>query len=119
MRSRVQARERYLGKGMPFRISWGALFAGAVASLGVLILLYALGMALGLSTVNPDQRDTLRASGIFTGVWGLITPLIALFVGGWVAGRSVGPTSRLGGGLHGLLVWSLTAFAGAWLVATL
>lgn len=110
---------RSLGQGMPFRISWGSLLAGTVASLGVLILLYALGMALGLSSVNPDKPDTIRASGIFTGVWGLMTPLVALFVGGMVAGRSAGATSRMGGVLHGMVVWSLTAVAGVWLLATM
>lgn len=104
---------------MPFHISWGALFAGAAAALGVWILLYALGVALGLSTVNPDNPDTLRASGVFTGIWGLVTPLVALFVGGLVAGRSAGALNRGGGALHGLVVWSLTALGGLFLVANL
>jgi len=107
------------GRGAPFHVSWGALFAGAAAALGVWILLYALGVALGLSTVDPHDHDTLRATGIFTGVWGLAAPLVALFVGGLVAGRSAGPLGRGGGALHGLVVWSLTALGGLYLVATL
>lgn len=107
------------GRGAPFHVSWGALFAGAAAALGVWILLYALGVALGLSTVDPNDRDTLRASGVFTGVWGLATPLVALFIGGLVAGRSAGALGRGGGALHGLVVWSLTALGGLYLVATL
>ena len=107
------------GKGAPFHVSWGALFAGAVAALGVWILLYALGLALGLSTVDPNDNDTLRASGIFTGVWGLAAPLVALFVGGLVAGRSSGAIGRGGGAIHGLVVWSLTALGGLFLVANL
>jgi hypothetical protein len=111
--------DRALGKGMPFRMSWGALFAGTVAALGIWILLYTLGVALGLSTVTPGEPGSLRASGVFTGVWSLVTPLIALFVGGMIAARSVGPLNRLGGGVHGLLVWSLTAVAGVYLIANL
>ncbi len=107
------------GRGAPFHVSWGALLAGAVAALGVWILLYALGLALGLSTVDPGDRDTLRASGMFTGVWSLATPLVALFIGGLVAGRSAGALGRGGGALHGLVVWSLTALGGLFLVATL
>jgi hypothetical protein len=107
------------GRGAPFHVSWGALFAGAAAALGVWILLYALGVALGLSNVDPNDRDTMRASGIFTGVWGLAAPLVALFIGGLVAGRSAGALGRGGGALHGLVVWSVTALGGLFLVATL
>ena len=107
------------GRGAPFQVSWGALFAGAAAALGVWILLYALGVALGLSNVDPNDRDTMRASGIFTGVWGLAAPLVALFIGGLVAGRSAGALGRGGGALHGLVVWSLTALGGLYLVAML
>lgn len=103
----------------PFHISWGALFAGAAAALGMWVLLYALGLALGLSTVDPKDTDTLRATGVFTGIWGLATPLVALFIGGLVAGRSAGPLSRGGGAIHGLVVWSLTALAGIYLVVNL
>lgn len=106
-------------KGGPFHISWGALFAGAAAALGIWILLYALGVALGLSTVDPNDTDTLRRSGVFTGIWGLATPLVALFVGGLVAGRSAGALNRGGGAIHGLVVWSLTALGGLYLVANL
>lgn len=103
----------------PFHISWGALFAGAAAALGMWVLLYALGLALGLSTVDPKDTDTLRATGVFTGIWGLATPLVALFIGGLVAGRSAGPLSRGGGAIHGLVVWSLTALAGLYLIVNL
>jgi hypothetical protein len=93
---------------MPFRVSWGALFAGAAASVGMLILLYALGLALGMTTAS---------AGIFTGAWSLVAPIAALFIGGMVAGRSAGATSRLGGALHGMVVWSIAAVASAYLVA--
>ncbi len=107
------------GKGAPFHISWGALLAGAVAALGVWILLYALGLALGLSTVVANDNVTLRTSGIFTGLWGLASPLVALFIGGLVAGRSAGALGRGGGALHGLVVWSVTALGGLFLVVNL
>ena len=100
-------------------MSWGALFAGAVAALGVWVLLYALGLALGLSTVDPSDTDTIRRTGVFTGLWGLFTPLVALFIGGLVAGRSAGPLRRGSGALHGLIVWSLTALGGLVLVVNM
>ena len=72
------------------RLSWGAIFGGAVTALGLWVLLYAFGLAVGLSSLDPAHPHSARASGIFTGIWALIAPLIALFVGGWVAGRGSG-----------------------------
>ncbi len=101
---------------IPIKFSWGAVFAGVVSALGIWILLYALGLALGLSTVNPDSPGSVKGSGIFTGIWSLIVPLIALFVGGFVAARGSGALSRGGGALHGLVVWGLVTVAGLWMV---
>ncbi|MCK6551043.1 hypothetical protein L6R52_34720 [Myxococcota bacterium] len=98
---------------------WAAIFGGAVAALGVWALLYALGLALGLSAVNPNDPSSLRSSGIFTGIWGLVAPLVALFVGGLVASRAAGVVQRTGGILHGFVMWGLTTVLGAWLLASL
>jgi hypothetical protein len=103
----------------PVKVSWGAIFAGMVTSLGLWILLYALGLALGLSTINPQDASSARSSGIFTGIWSLISPLIALFVGGIVAGRGSGAWTKSGGGIHGLVMWGLTTLVGLWLVGNL
>ena len=103
----------------PPRVSWGAIFAGAVAALGVWVMLYALGLALGLSSLDPRDPSTLKSSGAFTGIWGIITPLVALFVGGMVAGRAAGIVTKLGGAIHGLVVWGLTTLAGGLLLVNL
>ena len=100
----------------PSRMSWGAIFGGTVAALGVGILLHALGFALGLSAIDPNEPGTLRGSGIFTGIWSLVTAFIALFVDGLVAGRGAGALNKTGGGLHGLVMWGLTTLIAIWLV---
>jgi len=99
------------------RLSWGAIFGGAVTALGLWILLYAFGLAVGLSGLDPANPNSARSSGIFTGVWALIAPLIALFVGGWVAGRGSSVLSRAHGASHGLVMWGLTTLLGASMVA--
>ncbi len=96
----------------PLRISWGAIFAGAVAALAIWMLLYTLGLALGLSAVDPSDPGSLRSSGLFTGVWSAITPLIALFVGGVVASLAAGVLERRTGAIHGLVMWGLTLLLG-------
>ncbi|MDQ3090585.1 MAG: hypothetical protein M3R46_02780 [Actinomycetota bacterium] len=100
-------------------LRWSAIFGGAVSALGIWALLYAFGLALGLSTVNPNDPGSIKSSGIFTGVWSLVTPLIALFVGGMVASRGTGLTDRAGGALHGLVVWGVAVLLGAYLVMNL
>ncbi len=100
----------------PVNVRWGAIFAGTVTALGLWALLYTLGLALGLSSINPADAGSARSSGIFTGIWGLLSPLIALFVGGIVAGRGAGVLSRASGGMHGLVMWGLTTLVGIWLL---
>jgi hypothetical protein len=98
------------------KVSWGAIFAGTVTALGLWAMLYSLGLALGLSSINPADAGSAKSSGIFTGVWGLLAPLIALFVGGIVAGRGAGAQTRASGGIHGLVMWGLTTLMSLWLL---
>lgn len=103
--------------GAPLRLSWPAIFAGAVAALALWAMLYTFGLALGLSTVDPNDPGSLKSSGIFTGIWSLLSPLVALFLGGMVASRGAGIVTRTGGALHGLVMWGLTTLAGAWVLS--
>ncbi len=98
--------------GTPFKLSWSAILGGAFVALGVWILLYSLGLALGLSSVDPQDPGSARSAGIGTGIWSLIAPLIALFVGGYVASRTAGVVDKQGGALHGAVLWGLTTLAG-------
>jgi hypothetical protein len=103
----------------PFHIDFRAIAGGTICALGVWVLLYALGLAIGLTSIDPDDAGSLRGSSIFTGIWGVVVPLIALFVGGFVASRSSGLVNRIGGALHGVIVWGLTALIGVWMVGRL
>lgn len=91
-------------------VSWGAIFAGALVSASMWLLLHILGTSIGLTAIDPET-SSLRAIGIGTGVWSLIAPLLALFLGGLAAGRLAGPMSWLTGAIHGAVVWSLATLA--------
>ena len=92
------------------RISWGAVIAGVTLALVVQVLLAMLGAGLGLSTVDPAGGGSPDAQtfGTAAGIWWGVSMLIALYIGGWVAGHMAGFPEKSDGRLHGLLVWGLT-----------
>ncbi|CAM3480806.1 TIGR04086 family membrane protein [Aequorivita lipolytica] len=90
------------------RISWGAVFAGALTALVVLFLLNLLGFGIGLTTIDPmTENNPFDGLGTGTIVWWAIANVAALFIGGMVAGRMSGLPSNSDGGLHGFLAWAL------------
>lgn len=105
--------------GPPVHMRWSAIFGGAFAALGIWALLYSLGLALGLSSIDPNDVSSAKSSGIFAGWWGAAVPLVALFVGGWVAGRGAGVVTKGGGVMHGLVMWGLCTVAGVYLIGNL
>jgi hypothetical protein len=102
-----------------WRFSWGAVFAGTMVGIGTWILLHLLGMAIGLIAIDPDDAHTLRGIGMTTGIWSLIAPILAMFVGGLAAARVAGPMPPLGAVIHGAVLWSLATVASTILLVSL
>jgi hypothetical protein len=101
------------------RVSWGAIFAGAVVAAVTHFLLYLLGIGIGLETFDPaTEGDSARGFGIGQGVWLVVSGLLALFAGGWVAGRLAGMPRRVDGALHGLVTWGLATILGVYFLAS-
>jgi len=111
-------RETIVDRRQP-QLRWSAVFAGTALSVGLWIMLQALGMGLGLSAVDTDDAGSLRGVGIGTGIWSLIAPLIAVFVGAFLTGRLAGTRERRVGVMHGSVTWALTTAIGLWAVVTL
>jgi hypothetical protein len=89
-------------------ISWGAVIAGALVAFGIWMLLHTLGLGIGLTAIDPDDPDSLRGVGIGTGIWSLIEPLVALFIGGLIGSQLAGGLTRSSALIHGGVVWALT-----------
>lgn len=89
-------------------VSWGAIFAGAFIALAVQIVFTLLGSAIGLSTFDPQQGESI-GSGATTafGIYFLITMIISFFVGGYCASRLAGFKFRTAAMLHGLSSWAV------------
>jgi hypothetical protein len=94
------------------RISWGAIFAGTVTALAVQLLLTLLGVSIGAWAADPAAGLAgMEGLGIGAAIWALVSFIIALFCGGWIAGRMSGLGNKLDGLLEGFLVWgAVTVF---------
>jgi MFS family permease len=89
--------------GLP-RISWGAVIAGVILSLIVYLIMSVLGTAIGASLLAPmSQPNPGRVFGFGSGVWVIVTTVLAVFVGSYFAGRC----APVLGWLHGLLAWAV------------
>ena len=103
------------------RISWGAIFAGAVVAITVQLILSLLGTSIGMSTIDPLQHSSPDAStfGIGAGIWWGISSIISLFAGGWVAGHLAGVPDKTDAMLHGIVTWGLATIATVYLLASI
>jgi len=68
-------------------VRWGPVIAGLVCVITTLAILSALGLAIGLSAVEPSGSGLAEIS---TGawIWGIASAVVAFFLGGLVAGMS-------------------------------
>lgn len=101
------------------RVSWGAVFAGSLIALMVLTLINLLILGIVTPTINP-ATEAQPFSGVGTGsaVGLIISNVLALFAGGWVAGHLAGLTRRSDGLLHGLLTWGVVTLVSFLVVST-
>jgi hypothetical protein len=101
------------------RVSWSAVFAGVVVALVVQLALSLLGLGIGAGTINPlEEADPTRGLWVGSAIWFALSTIIALFAGGWVAGRLAGVPRRTESLLHGLVTWGATTLVAFWLLGT-
>ncbi|MGZ5348682.1 MAG: hypothetical protein ACXWZU_00555 [Actinomycetota bacterium] len=100
MMERTVTTSDYEDVGQPTRVRWGAVIAGGVLAVALLLLLSSLWMALGFGSEVSFIVDNLEwfigGSAIF-----------CLFVGGWVAGRMSGVRGAGAGMAHGATLWAI------------
>ncbi|XWW44232.1 YrzE family protein [Fibrella sp. USSR17] len=101
------------------RISWSAVFAGVLVAIVSQMLLTLLGLGIGLSTIDP-ATETNSTAGLGTGsaVWYIISSLLSLFLGGWIAGRLASAPRLFDGIIHGVLTWCLATLLTIYFLTT-
>src|SRR5688500_13174559 len=99
------------------RISWGGIWAGVLTVMGTLLFLTTLGVAIGISAVDPGQTDA-GTFGTGAAIWSGLSLLIALFVGGMAATRLGMVFDKAAGAFEGALVWVLSFLIVLWLASS-
>ncbi|MFD2935071.1 hypothetical protein [Spirosoma flavum] len=101
------------------RISWSAVFAGVLVAIVTQMLLTLLGLGIGLGTIDPlQERNPTAGLGIGSAIWYIISSLLSLFVGGWIAGRLASAPRLFDGIIHGVLTWCLVTLLTIYLLTT-
>jgi len=101
------------------RISWGAIFAGAVLALVIQLALSLLGLGIGLGTIDPlTEQNPMAGIGVGAAIWWVVSMLVSLYLGATVASRLAGMPRPTDGMLHGLLTWSVVTLLTFYLLTT-
>jgi hypothetical protein len=108
-------------------VSWSAVFAGAIASLAVALVLTSLATGFGLKLPLPwlASRDSLSVFTPAFGAWVIAVQVLSAGLGGYLAGRLRAQWLNVHrhevhfrDTAHGLLVWAVGTVAGVVLAAS-
>ena len=103
------------------RITWGAVFAGAVVAAATMLLLSLLGVGFGASALRLSAIGAADLSnyGLGAGIWTAVNLILSMLFGGYVAARLSGTHSHLDGELHGITVWAVGTLLATYLLGQL
>lgn len=99
------------------KMSWGSVLGGVFVAIGLLVLLTALGVAVGISAAQPGETDA-AALGTGAGIWAALSLLLALFIGGMAATRVGAISDGATGFFEGALVWVVSVLLMVYLAAS-
>jgi hypothetical protein len=99
------------------RVSWGGIWGGVLVGMGLLMLITALGLAIGVSAVDPTGTDETSMT-LGAAAWAAVSLLLSLYVGGMVSTRIGAVFDRTTGMLEGAVVWVLSVVLIAYLAGS-
>lgn len=70
-------------------VEWAAIVGGALAAIGVTIIVLTLGSGLGLATVSPwsFSNPAPETFGMVAAIWLIVTQWLSSALGGYLTGR--------------------------------
>ncbi|OGT98195.1 MAG: hypothetical protein A2X80_13665 [Geobacteraceae bacterium GWB2_52_12] len=99
-------------------ISWGAIFGGVASGIAVQLVLTVLGLAAGLSAVDPQSTEPVGKIPLLAGIWTGISLILSAFTGGYIASRMSGYSRRADGVMHGMVAWGISTVIFAYVMTT-
>ncbi len=95
--------------GFHSTIRWGAVFGGWLVATAVALLLYAVGLSLGIGTISAADAEIFsKKVVVISGVWMLITWLTALYFGGYFTSAASKDLAWNNVVPQAVLVWALS-----------
>jgi hypothetical protein len=95
-------------------VRWSSIISGALCAIAIHIVMGLFGTAMGFAASPADSRGL----GGVAVLWAILTPLVATFIGAYVAVRLSGNMHKASNILHGVLVWCIGLIAGALFLST-
>ena len=70
-------------------MTWGPIFGGAAAAIGVTLILLLLGSGVGLTMMSPwsGQSSSLGTVGVTAAIWLVVVQWLSSGLGGYITGR--------------------------------
>jgi len=102
--------------GVKNRVQAMPIIAGVLTAVATLLILAVLGIAVGASAFEP--RDSGETIGTAAAIWGVISGLLAFFLGGWVAAKTAAVSGAGSGLINGLMVGAAVLTLVLWLTGS-
>jgi hypothetical protein len=98
------------------RVQWGPVLAGVATTLSSMLVLTALGLAIGASAFEPGTDVTDWGTG--AGIYGIAVALLSFFFGGWIAARTAAVGGSFAGWVNGFVAGAVSLLGLIWLSTT-
>ena len=107
------------GQSAVVSLSWAGIIAGVFAAVAIQLLFNLLGIGIGASSIDATRGDQ-PGQGMAIGavIWFILSWILSLAIGAWVASQFSPSNDRRTGALQGFLVWSVASLVVVYLLTT-